>query len=254
MPYIADQYYYFYSSPERSGLPVIFIHGAGGNHLSWPIEFRRLGNHRIYALDLPGHGKSGGRGKQLISAYAENVLDWMTAIGISSAVFIGHSMGAAIAMVIALINPGSSLGIGLIGAASRLRVAPELMQYANSTTTFHRAIEMLVRWSFSPSSSEKLMMLAARRLGETRQSVLYGDLLACNDFDITSEVHSIHTPTVIICGAEDKMTPVRHSQFLHSQINGSKLHIIAEAGHMVTLEKPIETVKTLSMFLTSLEK
>ncbi|NMC12956.1 MAG: alpha/beta fold hydrolase [Chloroflexi bacterium] len=254
MPVIADQFYYFYSSQERTGLPLIFVHGAGGIHLYWPIELRRLGNHRVYALDLPGHGRSGGRGKQSISAYAEDVLRWMAAIGIPRGVFIGHSMGAAIAMTIALENPGSMLGLGLIGAAARLRVSPELMQYANSATTYHRAIELLVRWSFSPSSSEKLMVLAAKRLSETRQSVLFGDLLACNDFDITSRVSSIHTPTIVICGAEDKMTPIRHSNFLHTQIKGSKLCIIEEASHMVMLEKPIEVAKNLSSFLASLEK
>ncbi len=253
MPVIADYYYHFFSPQDQAGLPVILLHGAGGANLSWPAELRRLAGFRIYALDLPGHGKSGGRGLQSISAYAKSVLLWMNAIGLPRAVFVGHSMGAAIAMTIALDHPDQTLGLGLVGAAARLRVAPELLQEAASLTTFHNAIEKLVRWSFSPASSERLMGLAAKRLGETRQSVLHGDLLACNDFDITDRVSSIQSPTLIICGADDKMTPIRHSQYLTSQIKGAALNIIAQAGHMVMLEKPVEVANKMQSFLITLK-
>ena len=78
MPIAADLYYHAYQEGEK--LPVVLIHGAGGTHLFWPSEIRRLLGFRVFALDLPGHGKSSGRGLQSIAAYATSVLDWMAAL------------------------------------------------------------------------------------------------------------------------------------------------------------------------------
>ena len=57
--------------------PVILIHGAGGTHLSWPPQIRRLSDEHIFAIDLPGHGKSGGAGRQSIDEYADDVIAFM---------------------------------------------------------------------------------------------------------------------------------------------------------------------------------
>ena len=63
MPVAADLYYHIYEGSEEGRRPpVVLIHGAGGTHLHWPSEVRRLPGYRVLALDLPGHGKSGGAG------------------------------------------------------------------------------------------------------------------------------------------------------------------------------------------------
>ncbi|MBN1535883.1 MAG: alpha/beta hydrolase [Anaerolineales bacterium] len=254
MPRSADFYYYhYYANQGQAGLPIVLLHGAGGNYLSWQMELRRMPGFRIYALDLPGHGKSGGRGLQSIEAYAERVLFWMNVIRLPAAVMIGHSMGSAIAMWIALKHPDQLLGLGLVGAAARLRVSQELLQDASSPTTVYSAIEKIVRWSFSPAAPQRIVNSAIKHLGETRQSVLYGDLVACNTFDITDKVSAINVPTVVICGEGDKMTPLRHSQFLKSQISGASLHIIPNAGHMVMLEKGLQVANIIKSFLKTIK-
>src|SRR5512136_2375769 len=98
MPVASELYYAAFEGGKNLIPPVVLIHGTGGNHLSWPPEVRRLSGYRIYALDLGGHGKSEGRGHQSIGAYASQVIDWLTAMGLHRAVFVGHSMGAAVAL------------------------------------------------------------------------------------------------------------------------------------------------------------
>jgi pimeloyl-ACP methyl ester carboxylesterase len=66
--------------------------------------------------------------------------------------------------------------------------------------------------------------------------VLYGDYLACDRFDMMNEVEKIGLPTLILCGQEDGMTPVKYSQFLLQRIKGSRLEILPGAGHMVMIE------------------
>ena len=83
MPIAVGLYYYAYQSQDKDKLPVVFLHGAGGSHLYWPATIRRLKDFRTYAPDLPGHGRSGGRGYQSISTYVHSIRDWMEAINYS---------------------------------------------------------------------------------------------------------------------------------------------------------------------------
>lgn len=250
MPLADDLYYHLYH--EDNILPVVLIHGAGGNRLYWPSEIRRLPDFRVYALDLPAHGKSAGRAQQSISSYTGAVINWLGAIGLHRAVFIGHSMGGAIAQMLALEHPERVLALGLVSTGARLRVSDQLLDLSASSRTFYNAINQVISWSFSPGASEKLKELAAERMGEIRPSVLHGDFQACDAFDISERLSEIHLPTLVICGAEDKMTPMRLSQHLVDSITGAQLEIVPEAGHMVMLEKPPEVAGLLSEFLAEI--
>jgi pimeloyl-ACP methyl ester carboxylesterase len=250
MPNAADIYYHLHLG-DSQGLapPVVLIHGAGGTHLYWPSEVRRLPGYLVYAPDLPGHGKSGGRGMQSITTYTQALVNWLDAVDLHSAVLIGHSMGSAIALSLALNYPGRVLGLGLVGAGARLRVAPELLEQASNQTTFLNAVNTLISWSFSVHAPTRLTELAGRRMAETRSSVLYGDFLACDEFDVRDRLGELRQPTLIVCGSEDQMTPVRHAQFLASGIPQAALKLIPNAGHMVMLEQPQAVATAIGEFV-----
>lgn len=251
---IADELYYFEfegGSGERP--PVVLIHGAGGTHLHWPPEIRRLPGFHIYALDLPGHGKSAGRGHQTIAAYTAAVRGWMRAIDLHRAVFVGHSMGSAVALDLALEHADQVVGLGLLGSGPSLPVNPANLHGLESDTTFRSTIDKITRWSFSLDTPERLVELAAERMAEARPSVLLGDFMACNEFEVSDRLEEIHQPTLVITGTDDKMTPVRFAQFLADKIAEARLELIAQAGHMVMLEQPVLTANLLSDFISRLK-
>jgi pimeloyl-ACP methyl ester carboxylesterase len=252
MPVALDIYYFTYQGGNLDSLPVILLHGAGGSHLYWSADVRRLAGMRVFAPDLPGHGKSGGGGQQSIDAYAKLIANWMESLGISKAVFIGHSMGSAIALTLATDYPQQVAGLGLIGAGARMRVRPDILADSANPTTFPKAVESLITGAFSHNAKTRLVELAASRMAGTRPSVLYGDLLACHEFDAIDRLSEIRTPTLVLCGSEDQLTPLRNSQFLTGAIPEASLRIIPEAGHMVMLEKPKEVAEALLEFLTRL--
>lgn len=245
--------YYFANNPDEHNLPpVILIHGAGGSHLSWPPEIRRMPGQRVLTVDLPGHGKSSGLGKGSIHEYVKSIKDLMDDLSLYKAIIVGHSMGGAIALELALDHPERVIGLGLIATNARLRVSQAILDGLAHKSTITRAIQTIVDWSCGPLANETLRKLSVRQLEETRPAVLRGDLVACNNFDAVQRMPEINKPTLIVCGTEDRMTPVRFSEFLAMQIPGAALQTIDMAGHMVMLEQPRRLAAILNVFIMSI--
>ncbi|MDL1897754.1 alpha/beta fold hydrolase, partial [Anaerolineae bacterium CFX7] len=109
----------YYAARGQHGAPLVFIHGAGDNHLLWNDALVAAANaSRAYALDLPGHGRSSGSGCATILDYANVVREFLDAAEIARAIFVGISMGGAIAQTLALEFPTRVLGLGLVGTGA----------------------------------------------------------------------------------------------------------------------------------------
>jgi pimeloyl-ACP methyl ester carboxylesterase len=231
------------------GRPVLLLHGAAGTHLSWPAQVRRLQGWRVYALDLPGHGKSAGEPCRSIEEIARQVLDMVKALDLQPAVWVGHSMGSAVAMHAALLQPASVAALVLAGSGSTLRVNPRLLEMASSPETCRQAMERIVTWSFSRQASPRLVELALKRMNETPQAVLQADLLACDAFDMSSKLGEIQARTLVVCGTEDRMTPLRGAQELAGGLPQARLEVMPGAGHMPMLEQPLAFTAILDTFI-----
>jgi pimeloyl-ACP methyl ester carboxylesterase len=158
-------------------------------------------------------------------------------------------MGGAIALSLALDYPERVRGLVLVGAGARLRVDPEILLKSESEATYLSAVALVIDWAFSPAAPKRLVELAGKRMAETRPSVLHADFLACDAFDVVDRAGEIWCPTLVICGADDRLTPPRYAQFLVSQIRRAQLEIVPEAGHMVMLEQPQAVAQSMRAFL-----
>ncbi|HUH97401.1 MAG TPA: alpha/beta hydrolase [Anaerolineales bacterium] len=251
MPTAASLYYFAHEANNRSRPPVVLIHGAGGSHLSWPPHLRRLPDQRIFAPDLPAHGKSEGIGHHAVEDYVHDLFEFLSELKIYSAILVGHSMGSAVALSAAIHFPERIIALGLIGSGARLRVAPDLLHAASDPSTFESAVQMIHNASFS-SQSSRTRELSTQRMLETRPTVLYGDLLACDAFDVMDQLLKLSLPTLIVCGSDDRMTPLRYSEFLRDHIAGARLEVVPQAGHMVMLEQPDLVSNLLADFFDSI--
>ncbi len=252
MPVAASLHYLVHNQGAVHQPPVLLIHGAGGDHLYWPPQVRRMRYGRIFAVDLPGHGLSGRLGCQRIEDYARSLIYFLDALGISQAAVVGHSMGGAIALQMALDWPQRVLALGLTATGASLPVSPQLLESFAHEHTVAQGIDIILKWAFSPDADDKLRRLARRRMEKVRPPVLHGDFVACNAFDVRARLGEIQVPALILAGTADKMTPLRFAESLHKGLPQAELRLLPQAGHMLMLERPEETAAALEAWLREL--
>ncbi|MEZ4770959.1 MAG: alpha/beta hydrolase [Caldilineales bacterium] len=227
--------------------PLVLIHGAGGTHRHWPAELRRLPDWTVYALDLPGHGRSGGAGFCTVAAYREAIFGFLEAEGLEKVVLAGHSMGGAVVQDFALHYGGRLAGIVLVGTGAKLRVAPDIL--TGLLSDFENTARLITDWCHGPAASEQQKRLYLQQLLEESPAVVHGDYLACDAFDLRADLPSIHTPALVVCGSADIMTPPKFGEYLFANLPDAQLRTIPNAGHMMALEAPEEVTGAVESFL-----
>ena len=252
MPTAAGIYYAQYDEGRKDEPPVILIHGAGSNHLVWPAELRRLAGQRVLAVDLPGHGRSGGVAHQTIASYADQMIELLAALGLFQAVFIGHSMGGAVALDLAVRHPAHVAGLGLISTGAYLGVDPGFLEDLSNPLTVPSALHTFQTRAFAATTSPALIERCMQVMRETRTSVLYGDWRACAVFDQREAITHIEAPAWIIAGSEDRLIPIAYAHYLAGRIPAARLQVLSGAGHMSLLEQPGLVAHGLVQFLTAL--
>lgn len=234
------------SNAFDANLPTwVFIHGAANDHRVWlpVLEGVSTTSANYLALDLPGHGKTFAEAKPSIEAYADWVINLLDNGAINRATLVGHSMGSLIALDCARRYAARVDKLVLIGAAAPMPVADKILEMARDAT--ESAYDMVTRASFwveknadgtwpAPSTE---MQTHRQRLSENRQGVLANDMQACNQYTIDNQsLSSINTPTKIVIGEQDKMTPPAAGHALAAALPNAHTVKIANAGHMMPIE------------------
>jgi pimeloyl-ACP methyl ester carboxylesterase len=231
---------------------LLFVHGAGGNGEIWQEQVGFFeGKHSVYRIDLPGHGGSGPPGEERISPYAERVRQGAEAVfGKGPFVLAGHSMGGAVALELGLNPPAGLCGLVLVGTGAKLAVTRAIFQMlSEDPEAFFQSID---QFAFSPATPRVIREEFIRVSRQCAPSVIYNDFMACNQFDIRDRLSEIKLPTLVLCGQEDQLTPVKYSKYLHEAIAGSRLVLIPRAGHMVMSEQPDLFNRALLSFVETL--
>ncbi|WXG44723.1 MAG: alpha/beta hydrolase [Promethearchaeati archaeon SRVP18_Atabeyarchaeia-1] len=256
MPFAAASRLKTYVYEEGAGKPsFVLIHGAAYNHRLWIRQWPALSSMgRVVALDLPGHGESAKfpAGQAIsIKAYADHTHGVLSTLKCQSNVVIGHSMGGAVAMRYALDHPRNVRALVLVGTGAKLGVSPTILE--GLSADFEQAVRASIGgWAFAKTTDERLVEEGIKEMLKCDKSVALADFKACDEFDIRDSVSEIRAPSLIVVGDEDRLTPVKWSQFLNINLTGSQMKIIKSAGHMVMLEKADQVNDALKSFVGQL--
>jgi len=215
--------------------PVIFIHGAGASSNVWLRQLQAFEeSFPVVAVDLPGHGGSDGGGYPRLEDYGHDLLAFLDALGLNQAVWLGHSMGGAIVMELALCHPERVEKIILAGSGAQLKVPGEVLFALRRDS--REVMRVISRYAYSPNFPAYHLNLTETEMANYRPEVLVTDFSACDAFDISKHLSRIVQPTLILCGREDRFTPLELSEHLRSGIPHSRLEVIEGAGHMAMIE------------------
>lgn len=232
--------------PKKSTL--IFIHGAGESSLLWQAQVQGL-RHRAntLALDLPGHGRSGGRAGTRVEDYARVVIEFIHTLPVAEPIPCGLSMGGAITQQLLLDYADRFQAGVIVSSGARLRVLPALFE--TIARDFRGYAAMIDQLGFSPETPAAVKQAFLDDCLKADPGVASGDFEACDRFDVMARLGAIAAPVLVISAGDDKLTPPKYGQFLLSRIANSTGVLIAGAGHFAPIEKPREVNAAIIEFL-----
>lgn len=238
---------------EEQNILLIILHGWGVSADHWKGVLERLETKGItaFAPDLPGFSKSDAPTESWgLGDYVAFVESFARALDISRFTLAGHSFGGRVAICFARKNPHMLEKLILVDAAGvtprdkiRLgtyKTATEIGKYIFTLPglRFLRAFARRAIYWFSGTPDYYTQKGPMR---ETFQRVISKDL--------TPYLSDITTPTLIIWGAQDRMTPVSDAHILYKGITGSVLRIFEDLGHSPHVANPSIVADTIDQFV-----
>jgi pimeloyl-ACP methyl ester carboxylesterase len=242
------------------GPPVILIHGFGGSMWQWEHQQHALSQHfRVLTLDLPGAGLSD---KPEIDYRPDQMLDFligfMDAVKIPQATFVGNSMGAGLAIGMALAHPTRVTKLVLIDGLPQ-HVLEKLTSPSIRRALETRAPSWLVsvgNWLFGGLMIESVLReivydpalltpaviersnLNRQRPGLIKPTMAVRENLPRWEGGFATRIGEITHPTLVIWGEEDRVFPLAVGEEIHQTIKGSRFIRIPTAGHIPQWERP----------------
>lgn len=235
---------------------LMLIHGAGHDRGVWDAIAPALADagHRVIVPDLPAHGASAGDALQSIDAMADWVLALADALGVDRLHIAGHSMGSLIALAVAARAPERVRTLYLLGSLAPMPVAPFVLDAVRRDPP--QAWALINKFSFAPAEvlgEDRRRTLEAgnrERMERNGSETLARDLAACNAWqDALAAATRRDCPTLLLCGALDRMTPVKAIGPLHEALRagGGEVRLVelAGCGHAMQEEAPTAVVRAL---------
>lgn len=237
----------FYAARSLDRRPLLLlIHGAGGSHLDWPPELRRVERLGSCAVDLFGHGRSSKPGRPSVDDHANDVMALIEALGLTQIVLVGHSMGGAVALEIALRKPGVAAALVLLASGARLKVNRTLLNLVGAD--YDQAVKLITGLAWAQDAPADVVGRGQALMLQCDPDVVEMDFEACDGFDVMQELASVTTPTLVLTGTEDRLTPPKYGRFLADNIPNAEFVSVEGAGHMLAQERPEEIAQLIVDF------
>lgn len=228
-----------YVDSGGAGRPVVFVHGLSSNLAFWEYQLGAFAaTHRVLAVDLPGFGASGRPDAPYTPPwYAEVLEGWMDAVGLESAVFVGHSMGGQIAITLALDAPERVQALVLSAPAGLERFEPghtawmkEYWHEARALEASEQDIRTNIRYAAFNRYDEGVERFIQERVRIASTPEFAATSVAISrcvagmlDHPVADRLGEVQQPTLIVFGTRDRMIP-------NPVFNGGRTRAVAESG------------------------
>lgn len=239
------------------GDPVVLVHGLGDDHRAWRRVVAPLMLHRrVILYDFRGHGGSAlGAADGTLAQLGADLVELLDAIAVERAVVAGFSLGGTIAMRAALDHPERIAALALVATSSRINRAARAW-YEERAALVERG-DVGLRATLDADTEDVYRNRPDEMPGGLairRESTVdpRGYANACramaslNAAPLDDELAAIAVPTVVLAGAADQHCPPRAAEIIVRHIGGSHLHVLADTGHPLPVERPAEVAEAIA--------
>jgi pimeloyl-ACP methyl ester carboxylesterase len=260
---------------EGEGSPVVLVHGMTASAESWLYTFDALKtDYRVFAPDLPGHGRSaGGRYPYCLDFYTRWLDTLLDALGLEKIALFGHSMGGAVCLAYTMAHPERVERLMLSNALGMSNSLPMRTALQSMTKFPHLLLATLTgrddphlfryiqgRTLNDPWGVARPALEGMLSAGRTYPRLLWGAWpgfrLILADFvppkkrrDFVARQTSITVPTLIAWGPDDGLLPLAHAYEARGRIPGAALHIFEQSNHAPMMEEPEAFNAAMRVFL-----
>lgn len=242
------------------GVAVLLVHGFPFDRTMWRSQLRTLGRCERIAPDLRGLGQSDlGIRPVTMASYADDLARILDLCEIQTAVICGLSMGGYVAFEFMRRHRERARGLVLMDSRAEAeppegRLARDEMARVAEREGMRPICERLVPRLLA----ERTVRTRAKPLEHLRKMVLSAPvrgvaaaLQAMRDrADARAWLGTIDVPTLVIVGAEDRITPIEAAANVAESIPGAGLAIVPGAGHIPPMERPELTNRLLADFVS----
>ncbi|MGD9396445.1 MAG: alpha/beta hydrolase [Candidatus Thorarchaeota archaeon] len=236
---------------RTTGIPLVFVHGAGSSHLIWALQLREFSKeHRTIALDLSGHGKSEDiKGAPSIELnYAEELASLIRHLNLDRFILVGHSMGGGVVMSYFLKeNVQKPLALVLVSTSCDLDLSKFRAGLVKET------IEDRVYFFKSRIFENYTAAYQVKKLDDEMRLanplVMTRDLNACREFNISERCGMIDVPVFVLVGSNDDIiTPAIAADF-EKKLPRADIAVVKEADHIPMVEREEEFNRLFRKFV-----
>lgn len=254
MPTIAANGLDIHYTVEGQGPPLLLLHGATSSGLEdWSAQRPLFRQHfTLHLLDARGHARTVTHGPDPMAgwsrdALADDIGAFLDALGLERVHIAGFSMGAMTALAFAARHPDrlhSAIFAGISPEREpRSRVAARLMdpdRIERDEPAWAAQLDRRHTPAQGPGGWRRLLRTIA------------GDV-AAQDLLTPEQLRAIRVPALVIVGDRDVFVPVDQAVRLHRQLPDSRLLVVPDSGHVVTVTHPALFNQAAMTFWRSLE-
>ena len=247
--------HYIETRGANTATPLIILHGWGIGVDSWKniASFLEERGRSVFIPDLPGFGETPEpQGAWGANEYADFVRSFCEVLGLEQFSLAGHSFGGQIAITFAARYGQKLRGLVLISAARIVTHKKLRVRIFRILTKFGNLIFAIPVLSPFQPVVRKIWYKLAGEKDYYRASPHMRKIMAQVQEEVGPRLSEIQTPTLILWGEDDHVTPVADARIIHSRILHSKLRIFQGVGHPIHIEKPKELAEEIIEFIDTM--
>lgn len=233
---------------------IVVLHGWASHLANWQpfVKSLKAKGYKVYQPTMPGFGKTKTKKPWSTQDYADWLLSFLESKKLAKTILIGHSFGGQVAIQFTCLNHKKVSKLILVNSGG---IRPKL----TTKRAFFWILAKLGKILFSlpliksfASLARKLLYKAAREGDYFKASpIMKQTLTKVIKEDQKKILPAISTPTLLLWGQKDTMTPIKDGRLLHQLLPNSKLFVFKSARHGLPFTHTKKVVAKILWFISS---